>query len=307
MEDALFALGVGEISAPVRTDQGFHIVRLDELRAGGQQPFEAVREELAAELRTRRGEDQFYDRIDELDVAASTAYDALTPVAEQMQLPLKTLDGFARTGDTNLFAEAANGIIVQAAFGEEIVDSGRNTDVLELAPDHVLVLRVKAHHLPQTKPLEEVREQIREELTRERALELADAAAEMFLTELNVGGDPVALAAQHGGEWHPAAWVTRSDTTVPNDVLSAAFAMPKTTAGVPLREMVALASGGQAVLVLTGVEPGEPTSMTQAERDARQRQLADESARADLTGYAASVRASANVTIPDDILEPPIF
>jgi peptidyl-prolyl cis-trans isomerase D len=306
-EDALFALGVGEFSEPVRTDQGFHIIRLDELRSGGQQSFEAVREDLAAETRSRRAEDLFFERTDALEESAAEAYDALAPVADQMQLPLKTLDGFARTGDPSVFEEAANAAVVQAAFAEEIVDSGRNTELVELADDHALVLRVKAHHVPQPKPLDEVREEIRAELTRERALELADTAAQAFLAELNTGGDPVALAAKHNGQWQPAAWVTRSDSTLPPDVLTATFALPKTTAAAPLREAVALSTGGQAVIVLTGVEAGEPEAMSQAERDARQRMLADESARAELLGYAGSVRAAASVRIPDAILEPPVF
>ena len=306
-EDALFALGVGEISAPVLTDQGFHIIRLDELRSGEQQSFEAVREDLAAETRTRRAEDTFFERADDLKERAFEAYDALAPVADEMQLPLKTLNGFSRTGDASVFPDAANAAVVQAAFAEEIVDSGRNTDLVQLAPDHALVLRVTAHRLSQPKPLDEVREQIREELVRERALELADQAAQAFLTELAAGGDPVALAATHRGEWYPAAWITRSDANVPTDVLSATFAMAKTTAGVPLHESVALSGGGQAVIVLTGVEAGEPTGMTQTERDQRQRQLAEQSARAELTGYAGNVRAAATVRIPDDILEPTIF
>lgn len=306
-EDALFALGVGDISEPVRTDQGFHIIRLDELRSGEQQPFEAVREELAAETRTRRAEDTFFELAEELDNKALEAYDALAPVAEAMQLPLKTLNAFARAGDANLFPDAANAAVVEAAFAEEIVDSGRNTEVVQLAPDHVLVLRVTAHHVPQLKALDEVRAQIREELVRERALVLADEAAAVFLTELTAGGDPVALAASHGGQWNAAAWVTRADTNVPPDVLSATFGMAKTAAGVPLRETVALSGGGQAVIVLTGVEAGEPNSMSQAERDQRQRQLADQAARSELTGYGGNVRAAATVRIPDDILEPPIF
>ena len=167
-EDALFAMQVGEVSAPVRTEFGFHVIRLDELRAGELQPFEAVREELAAETRTRRAEDEFYDRANELGEAAFDAYSELaTRRDRRWSCRSRRLMGFPRSGDAGAFTNSA--AVVQAAFAEEIVDSGRNSELVELAEDHVLVLRVAAHHVPTTKPLDEVREQIREELTRERA------------------------------------------------------------------------------------------------------------------------------------------
>ena len=302
-EDALFALEAGGLSEPVRTDFGFHVIRLDEVRAGEVQPFEAVREELAAETRTREAEDEFYERANRLSDAAFDAHDELASVASAANLPLKTAMAFPRTGDSNLFADSA--AIVQAAFAEEIVESGRNSEVIELGEDHVLVLRVVAHHVPTTKPIDEVREQIREELVRERALELAEEAARTFLTDIEQGGDAAERATARGGAWNPPAWVMRTDAGVPTEVLSAAFGMAKSSA--PQREVIALANGGQAVIVLTGVEAGEPATMTQEERDQRQRQLADQAARAELTGYAGNVSEAAEVRIPDDILNPPLF
>jgi len=304
-EDTLFAMQVGEISAPARSEFGFHIIRMDELRAGDVQPFEAVREDLAAETRTRRAETEFYDRANQLGEQAFDAYNELATVATAMQLPVKTLQGFPRSGDPNAFSNSA--AVVQAAFAEEIVDSGRNSELVELADDHVLVLRVTTHHLPQTKPIDDVRDQIRSELTNERAQQLAEEAANAFLTEIERGSDAAASAAAHNGTWRPAAWVERTDNTVPTEVLSAAFAMAKPAAGVALREGVALANGGHAVLVLTNVEAGEPASMTQSERDQRQKQLADQSARSELTSYAGNLRDQATVRIPPEILEPPAY
>ena len=304
-EDALFMMQAGEISEPVRSEFGFHIIRLDEVRAGEVQPFESVREELASETKTREAESEFYDLANKLEEETFDAYDDLAPVAAASGLPIKTLMGFPRTGDPAVFDNSA--AVVQAAFAEEIVDSGRNSELVQLAEDHVLVLRVVEHHLPATKPLDEVREQIRAELVRERAQELAEEAARAFLADVEQGGDPAERAAARGGAWNPAAWITRTDAAVPTEVLSAAFGMPKTDAAAPQREIVALANGGQAVVVLMGVEAGKPESLTEAEREQRRAQLADQAARAELTGYAGNIRASADVRIPDDLLNPPIF
>jgi peptidyl-prolyl cis-trans isomerase D len=225
-------------------------------------------------------------------------------VADASELPIKTVMA-SRTGDPAVFENSA--AVVQAAFAEEIVDSGRNTELVELAEDHVLVLRVKDHHVPTTKPLEEVRGQIREELVRERAQQLAEEAAGAFLADIEQGGNPADRAAAHGGAWNAAAWIARTDAAVPTEILSAAFGLPKTDAAAPQRESVALASGGQAVIVLTGVKAGEPESMTVEEREQRRQQLANQAARAELTGYAGNLRAEATVRIPDDVLNPPLF
>lgn len=304
-EDALFAMQAGEVSAPVRTEQGFHIIRVDELRSGDLQPFETVRDELAAETKTRRAEMQFYDKSNLLGEKAFDAYDELASVAATMQVPVKTVKGFPRTGDPNLFRNGAP--VVQAAFGEDVVDSGRNSKLVELADDQVLVLRVTAHNVPKTKPLEEVRDQIRAELVRERTQELAEAAAAAFLADVEKGGDPAALATKGGGTWHAAAWVTRTDNMVPTEVLSAAFAMRKVEAGTPQREAIALANGSHAVVALSGVQAGEPSGLTQTERDQRQKQLSDQSARAELTAYIDSVRDEASIKIPPEVLEPPAY
>jgi hypothetical protein len=152
-----------------------------------------------------------------------------------------------------------------------------------------------------------VREQIRTELTNERAQELAESAAVAFHAELEQGGDPAALAATHNGAWLPAAWVERTDGSVPTEVLSAAFGMAKPAAGAELRERIALANGSHAVVVVTSVEAGEPSSMTQSERDQRQKQLADQSARSELTSYVGNVRDGATVRVPPEVLEPPVY
>jgi peptidyl-prolyl cis-trans isomerase D len=220
-----------------------------------------------------------------------------------MQLPLKTLAGFPRTGDPAAFSNSAP--VVQAAFDEQILENGRNSGLVELADDHVVVLRVTAHHVPTVKPLEVVHDQIKDELMRTRAQELAEQSAAAFLAAIEQpGADMAALAAAQNGTWSPPGWVERTDPGVPTEVLAAAFALPKPAAGAVERERVALANGSQAVLVLSGLQAGSPDSVAQAERDQRRRQLADQSAYAELTSYVGTLRDQATVRIPDDVLEP---
>jgi|SRR5882672_492036 len=301
-EDALFALKVGEVSAPVRSEFGFHVIRFDELRPGQEQPFESVREELATEYRTREAEREFNERANKLAERAFDAYNELATVAAEMQLQVKTVAGFPRTGNPAIFQNGAP--VVQAAFGDDVVDSGRNSQVVELAPDRVLVLRVTAHRVPEIEPLEAVHDRIKEQLTRARAQELAEAAAHAFLHDLEQGLDAAQAATAHHGVWHPPALIERRDDVVPTEVLNAAFALPKDQASSAKRQEAALAGGGHAVFMVSKVEAGEPTSVPQSERDQRQQDLAEQSALAELTSYAANLRRQASVTIPDEVLNP---
>jgi peptidyl-prolyl cis-trans isomerase D len=302
-ETALFGMQVGAISDPVRSGFGFHVIKLDEIRPGTVRPFEAVKDELAADLRTRRAEQLFYDRSNQLADRSFDAYNELATVATDLKLPLKTLAGFPRTGDPAVFPNGAP--IVQAAFDEQNVDSGRNSSLVELAEDHVLVLRVTAHHVPTTKPLEQVHDQIRDELKRARAEELAEQASQAFLAAIQApNADPAALAAQQNGSWNAPAWVERTNAAVPTEVLAAAFGLPKPAQGATSREHVALTNGSHAVLALSNVQAGMPDAVPQGERDQRQRQLADQSAYSELTSYVGTLREQATVRIPQDILEP---
>ncbi len=304
-EDALFAMQVNEVRGPVRSDFGYHVIRMDDLRAGQEQSFEAVREELAGEYRTRQAEDLFIERATRLEELAFDAYNELATVAADLQLPLKTAPGFPRSGDPAVFANGAP--VVQAVFAEAIVDSGRNSPVVELAEDRVAVLRVTAHHTPSLQPLDVVRAEIGESLRRERAEVLAEEAAKAFLAEIEQGADPAVSASAHNGTWHATVSAERTDPNVPTEVLAAAFALPKVTPGSVRREEVALAGGGHAILALSNVQPGDPGTVPQAERDAQQEQLAEQSAYAELTSYAANLRAQATVRIPEEVLEPPLY
>jgi peptidyl-prolyl cis-trans isomerase D len=302
-QNALFGMKVGEISDPVRSTFGFHVIKLDEIRPGTVRPFEEVRDELAADLRTRRAEQQFFDRTNQLADRSFDAYNELATVATDLKLPLKTIVGFPRTGNPAVFANSAP--VVQAAFDEQNVDSGRNSSLVELAEDHVVVLRVTAHHVPTAKPLAEVHDQIRDELKRARAQELAEQASQAFLMAIQgPNADPAAVAGQQNGSWNAPAWVERTNAAVPTEILAAAFGLPKPAPGVVTREHVALANGNHAVLALSNVQAGTPDAIPQGERDQRQRQLADQSAYAELTGYVGTLREQATVRIPQDVLEP---
>ncbi len=301
-EDALFDMEVGEVRGPVVSDFGVHIIKLDEISAGDVQPYESVRDELLEQLRNTRAEDLFYDTANELADKAFYADNDLATVAEEMGLPLVSLDEFPRTGDSDVFENSAP--IVQAAFSAEVLDQGHNSDLIELAPDDVVVLRVTGHHVPTQQPLEAVRDQIVEELRQNGATELAVAASEAFLSGAPTADDLAALAQMHGGEWVSDVTVQRTSADLPTALLSRIFALDRPLGESPVWDSVSTSTGDQYVVALYAVEPGNPESISREERDARQAQLANQAGLIDLAAYAGEVRAEASVRIPEEVLEP---
>ncbi len=291
-EDTLYSMAEGEIAGPVETEFGYHILKLDEIRSGQVQTFEAVRDELRTELSTEQANSLFYDRANELRQAAFDAFDQLAPVAESQGLELKTVSGFERIGNPVLFPNGE--AVVDRAFSEDAIVTGRNSDLIELTEDHVVVLRVVAHNDPAPQALDDVREQIRATLRLEAAAELAGAAAAEFRAALENGeADRAARAAELGGEWIEPRWVERTDAETPAEVLAAAFAEPRSALTSALVRQVPLRNGDEAVLEVRSVEAGQPESVPVAERDQRQQLLAQQAAQLEAAAYAANISAGA--------------
>ena len=357
-QDAVFDMELSEVRGPVKSEFGYHIIRLDDIREGEVRTFESVREELAVEYRDVRAEELFFDAAEELDARAFDAFDELTSVAADMELPLETFTGLTRSGTSSPFPVADPAI--QTAFSAEVLDLGENSRLIEILEDHVAVLRVSAHHPPQEQPLEAVRAEIEAELARSAAEALADAAAADFLVqaadlapaevgmtddsggevdgsgEAEGSGDPdssdaaaeqassdeaeseqesapepqselAALATDLGGAWTDRAWVRRTDTAVPVEILASVFNARPDGEGAVVRERIAIANGDEAVVLVTAIRPGNGDQLTREELQSRMTALAQATAGFELAGYAQHVREQATVRIPEEVLDPPLF
>jgi peptidyl-prolyl cis-trans isomerase D len=301
-EDALYSMDLDEVRGPVQTDFGLHIMQLEELREGDEQPFEAISDELRDQYQTELADQSFYDRANELADKAFEAYDELATVAAETNLPLKVATDFSRAGDPALFANS--GPVIQAAFDPELLEQGINSPLIELSDNDVLVLRVSEHKLPEPLILEEVQDEIRADLTRFAAEELAADAADTFVAAVEVGMESQENTEAHGGRWFETRMVERSDDQVPTELIAAAFDMAEPMAGQPERQRVPLASGDQAFVVLHSVVAGRPEDVAREERDQRQRDLANQAAGIELSSYVGDVRNQATVRIPQEILNP---
>ncbi len=170
-EKSLYALKKDEVSAPVRSSFGWHLIKLLDVQAPEVPSFDSLKAKLEREVKAQQVEQRFVEAAKELEEASFEASDLAQP-AQELGLQVQTSGAFGREGGEGV---AANRQVVQAAFSPEVLEDGANSGAIELDPDTTLVLRVKEHKKPTLLPLEEVSAGIRDTLSRKKASEAAKA------------------------------------------------------------------------------------------------------------------------------------
>ncbi|HXH04106.1 MAG TPA: SurA N-terminal domain-containing protein [Candidatus Competibacteraceae bacterium] len=292
-DDALFALkNVGEVSAPVQTRFGFHIIRLDGITPGQVKPFDEVREELARQLRRHEAETQFYDAAEKLSTLVFENPDSLEPVTKELGLSVQESGWFGRSGGEGI---AARPKVTEAAFGEDVLNRGVNSEVIELEPGRVVVLRLLEHKQPATLTLEEAREQVVQALKDKQARELLEADAKALLEKAQAGEDLALLAGRYPVTFKSVGLVRRDDATVDPAILAEAFRLPQPGVGQPSLGSVALADGGQAVVAVSEVVSGKLDELSEEERKQLQRGLTAQLGGGEFEAFLKSLRTRAEV------------
>jgi peptidyl-prolyl cis-trans isomerase D len=288
--DALFAMSVGEITGPVKTQFGYHIIRLDEIQAGKAKSFEEARPELEVKLRRDRATDRFGEIQEQLQSKLAEPGADLGALAQQYNLQQGDLASYAKgAGAAPLGAAPA---LQELVFGDPPLAAGRLGGPVLLGDDRLVIVKVLERHKPQARPLAEVRDGITAALTKEQegqaALKAADGARERLaggaafdavLQELKVSADP-------------AHFVGRNDPSIPAPIRDAAFALPP-PAGKPQFRALTLTDGAAAVVEVTAVRTAAARdTQTQARRALQELQRLGD---ADAQAYVEEMRRTAEV------------
>ncbi|HEX5843734.1 MAG TPA: SurA N-terminal domain-containing protein [Pseudomonas sp.] len=289
-EEALYALAENAVSAPVRSEFGWHLIKLLGVQAPEVPSFASLEEKLQRDLKARQVEQRFVEVAKDLEDAAFEASDLAQP-AQELGLEVKVTEAFGRQGGEGL---AANRQVVQAAFSDEVLEDGSNSSVIELDPNTVVVVRVKEHKKPEQLALEQVAESIRTQLTKVRASEAVKAKGEELLAALRSGKTPIEQA-DSGNTWQVVEAATRSQEGVDPAVLQALFRMPKPAGSdKPSFATVSLANGDLVVLRLNGVS--QPEQALSAEEMAMYRRfLASRVGQQDFDAFRKQLQAQADI------------
>ena len=283
-EEALYALKEGEVSAPVRSEFGWHIIKLLGVQSPEVPSLESMRPELVRELKAQQVEQRFVEVSKQLEDSAFEASDLAQP-AQELGLMVQTTEPFGRDGGQGI---AADRQVVQAAFSDEVLVDGANSSVIELDPDTSIALRVKEHLQPAAIPLADVRDDIVEQLQQSLAAERAREKGEQLLADLRNG-------EQADGQWQTIEAAGRSQEGVAPALLQQVFRMPRPAEqGKPSYAGVALSNGDYAVVRLNGVNEPE-ASLSDEEKLNFRRFLASRMGQQDFAAFRQKLQAQAEI------------
>ena len=268
MEAVIAGLAVGE-RGTVRTDAGLHLVLVTDRREGSAVTYEEVAGELERRIQAREASDALLRDVERLRDLAFNAIDLAEPAAA-LDITVKTSDPVSRNQTEGLFA---NPRIQQAAFSEDVLEAGHNSEVIELGPDEFVALRVASRQPPAPQPLADVRGEI-ESILRDRiARDAASEQAEALLVSINEGLSVEDAANGAGLQWQVELGATRDSQRIPAAVRDALFAMAA-PGDEPRRRIVSDDSDALYVLEFTRVTAGSIDSLPPAQRAGLSQQLA---------------------------------
>jgi len=300
-EDALFSMQPGEIRGPVKTQFGYHVLKLGEIQAGHQKSFEEARAEVEDEYRKDKAQSAFYDDSQKLADAAFAALTELDSVAKSLNLPVREIKGFTREGGGE-FADDQD--VIDAAFSEDVLDRRQNSPLVAVGEDKAVVLRVTGHKAAEPRPLAEVRGQIESRLRSQAARDAAAAKGADALARLQKGETWDSLSAS-GLKPVGARFVTRDDSIAPPAVLRSAFQASKSeiSEATPYFSGVTTDDGNYAVLAVTQIRNGEAGQESEEQRTARRRQAEVRAGSEELTAYVEEAERNADIVRNDKVFE----
>jgi len=289
--DAAFTMKVGEIRGPVKTQFGYHILKLDGIQDAATKTFEQAKSDLDASYRRDAAEKQFNDLQDQLADAALQSSTDLDAVARKAGLPVQEVADFSRSDGGGALGNPPK--LIEAAFSADALD-GRVSPIVELDKGRGIVFKVSDHKSPAQKPLAAVREAVVAAWKKQRGEQLAVEAAADAAKRLEGGEAWESIAKQLAAPLQAARFVGRGEASVPLDVRRAAFELPK-PGDKPEYRSVALQGGDAAVFALSAVR--EDPSRTPQQQASDQHEYMAQIGAAEAQSYALAAKAAAKVVV----------
>ncbi len=289
--DALFSIKtVGDIVGPVKTQYGYHIIRLDGIQPGRTKTLAEARPQLQAQIQQSEATNRFGDIEDQLQDGLQSPGASLPGLAKQFNLTTGEVPQFLRDAGAAPLGQAKP--LQSQVFGSGAVADQTLAGPVILDNDKMVIFEVTARHPSHIKPLADVRDNIIAALQKQREQAAALAAAKAARAQLLSGSSFDQVAKSLNVTADPPKFIGRGDPSVPAEILAVAFDSTKPVHG-PVYEAVSLQNGGAALVAVTQIRATQQTNKY-LEQALAEEEL-QRSGNAEAMGYLAELRATAKV------------
>ena len=289
--DVLFSTPVGEIRGPVKTQYGYHIIRVDDIQAGKTQTFEQARAEVDAQLRRDRASDRFGDRQEQLQRRLEQPGADFDALAKEFQLQTGQVARFLRT--TGGAPLGTSNELQDAVFSTATLDEGHIGGPVLLGEDRIVIVKDLEHHKAAPQPLAEVHEVIIAAIMKERGSAAAVQAANEARDKLNGGASFDQVVHDLGVTAEAAHFVGRTDPSIPAQIREAVFRAPKPE-GKPIYRALPLSEGGAALVAVMSLRTHGAAVNAQADAAAAEKSRTQQG-EGEVAAYLDEVRRTASV------------
>jgi peptidyl-prolyl cis-trans isomerase D len=260
-DEKVFAMQQGDISEPVRSRFGFHIIKLNDIKPETGKSFEAAKEQISKEYALHEATSRFGQMAEELQNIVYEQPTTLQPAADAVGLKIVSTEWFTRAGGEGITSKRP---FIDSAFTEDVLLEGLNSEVVETEDDTLVALRLLEHREPRQKALEDVSDEIKQILIAQGSRDLVAKQAEEIKQDLRSANKTLAQVAEEQGlQLTEHESVARSgNTELPPELLSAVF-----RSSMSSTDSVELTNGDYAIFSIRKVQAGNPEDVAETVRD----------------------------------------
>ena len=296
-EEQLFAMQLNEISEPVETEFGWHIIRLDEIAEPRGQTFEEARAEIATVMREEQADDLYAELLERMIDLIYADPTGLESVAGDLDLELQTAGPYSRFNAEGILADPR---VLEEAFSDLVLVERQASEPIELERNQAVVIRVVEHEPSAPRLLDDVSDEIRDRLAREDAREAARQYGEQLIEQAGAGGEMLAKVAETEELELTERTLTRRDFDLGSQVLNGIFALPDPGDEVAMH--LVERGGGWTLVRLDDVVAGDPADADDAQRQSASLQISMNRSSQEVQGLLEWLRANTEITVVEDRL-----